>query len=383
MSINILGVKIDKIEYSQLWNEIKDLLKGNKRIFITTPNPEILLEAQRDEEFFYILNKADFSLADGTGLKIASWFLGENLKIISGSDLIPGIFEIANANSCKVAIILWEKGLTSVSDLDKKLKNKFTDLDYSIFTSSKDYKNFNIEILNAYKPDILIVALGAPYQEKFIYHIQNKINNLKLSIGVGGGIDFFVGTIKRSPKLFRIIGLEWLWRLIKQPWRWKRIYNAVFVFLFSFLKQKYINKLFYRKNVVAFIYQNDEVLILNWAEDNDYWGLPQGGVDKNESYEEALKREIREETGIIDYDIIKKINNAYKYKWPKHYYHTGYKGQKQTLFFVKYNGSKNDIKLCPYEHKDFKWVKIDSLLNQSHKVHEKAYSLFLENYKNL
>lgn len=380
MPLNILGVKIDQYGREEVLEKIISFLSSDQKRYIATPNPEILIEAQKDEEFFYILNRSDLSLPDGIGLKIASWFLGENLKVTKGADLLPEIVKISYDRKIKISFILWQNGLTKNALLSNYLNTRYPNLNFQIIETDRDHDNFNIKELEQFQPDIMVVALGAPYQEKFIYHTQQKIVNLKLSIGIGGAIDFLTGEIKRAPKFLRNIGLEWLWRLFKQPWRWKRIYNAIFVFLCVFFKQHFINGFFYRNNVVAFIYQDDEVLILDWSEDKNYWGLPQGGVERNESYEEALKREVEEETGLKNIKIVKKIKNIYKYKWPKCYYHTGYKGQKQTLFFVEYSGEKNKVKVNPYEHKNYKWVKINDLIKESNNVHAEAYSLFLKNF---
>ncbi|MBU4455056.1 WecB/TagA/CpsF family glycosyltransferase, partial [Patescibacteria group bacterium] len=248
-------------------------------------------------------------------------------------------------------------------------------------TRSEDSQMDYNASLQQFQPDVLFCALGAPWQEKFIYHNLPDLPSVKIAMGVGGAFDFLTGKIKRAPKLMRLIGMEWLWRLFMQPWRAKRIYNAVIVFPAKFIKYRFINKWFYRKNVIGFIFNNkNQVLLVNWIKDDDYWGLPQGGVDNGESEDDALRREIKEEIGISNFKILDKFKNIYKYKWPKGYTNRGYKGQRQTLFILKFNGDDNDIKLCPWEHKEWKWADINNLINEAHQVHQEAYKIFLEKF---
>ena len=166
-----------------------------------------------------------------------------------------------------------------------------------------------------------------------------------------------------------------------QPQRWKRIYNAVIIFPYKFIKWRFVNKFFYRKNVVGFIFNNqNQVLIVNKAGD-DYWGLPQGGIDGGESDDDAILREMKEETNIDSIDILGKFEDIYKYKWPKGYTRSGYKGQRQTLYVLKFNGEDDEIKLSPWELKDWKWVEIDKLVSESDEKRKEAYEIFLEKFR--
>jgi len=166
-----------------------------------------------------------------------------------------------------------------------------------------------------------------------------------------------------------------------QPRRWKRIYSAVIIFPCKFVKWKFINRFFYRKSVVGFIINDEnQVLLVNKAGESDYWGLPQGGIDSGESDDNAILREIKEETNISKIDILGKFENIYKYKWPNGYTHSGYKGQKQTLYILKFNGKDSEIKLSPWELKDWKWIEIDKLVSESDEKRKEAYRIFLEKF---
>ncbi|MFH1772806.1 MAG: WecB/TagA/CpsF family glycosyltransferase, partial [Patescibacteria group bacterium] len=244
--INILGVKINVFANKQeALVEIEKLLNNKEQYYLVTPNPEIILTATRhDEELFYILNKATLAMADGIGLKIVGWFMGVNLLRISGADLIKDVLKLAQQQERKVAIFNWKDGLSSAQDIAISLSKKYPKLKLIVqnIDRIKNEKTagaypINIEIFNKIKqfqPEIIFCTLGSPSQEKFIFYNLKNWPSVKFGIGIGGAFDFLTGKIKRAPKIFRIIGIEWLWRLIKQPCRWKRIYNAVIIFPIQF-----------------------------------------------------------------------------------------------------------------------------------------------------
>ncbi len=384
-TIKILGVKIDKLTTKEVLEKIEEFLLSDKQYQIVTLNSEMILGAQKDEEYFYILNNADLSVVDGSGLKFAGLATGNNLERTPGADLTKKILRIAQNKKLKVVVLNWSGGLSGKENIEKVLAKKYPELKFVVENIEKDFTDFtkteNFARLRKFEPDILFITLGAPYQEKFIYHNLNKIPSAKLALGVGGSFDFISGKIKRAPLIFRKLGIEWLWRLIMQPWRWKRIYNAVIIFPCKFIKWRFINRFFYRKNVVGFIFNNkNQVLLVNKAGESDYWGLPQGGVDNGESNNNAILREVKEETNISSVDILGKFENIYKYKWTRNCANTGYKGQKQTLYILKFNGEDSEIKLSPWELKDWKWVEIDKLISESNEIRKEAYEIFLEKF---
>ena len=389
--IYVLGIKVNKITSKKVLDKIEDFLVSGKQNYIVTLNSEILLKAQKDEEYFHILNNANLFITDGTGLKLVSLATGNNLERIPGANLTEKILQIAEEKKLKVAVLNWSGGLSKKEDLERALIKKYPDLEFVIENIERNFADFiktkSLARLREFKPNILFVTLGAPYQEKFIYHNLSKIPSVKLALGVGGSFDFISGKIKRAPLIFQKLGLEWSWRLVMQPKRWKRIYNAVIVFPSKFIKWKFINRFFYRKNVVAFIVNNqNQMLIVNRAGDSDYWGLPQGGVDDGEIDNDAILREVKEETNISSIDVLGKFENVYKYGWTKEHKKrevTGYKGQRQSLYILKFNGEDSEIKLCLWELKDWKWVEIDKLISESDELHEEAYEIFLEKFRSI
>jgi len=222
--MKIFNVKFDNLTMNQVLDKIKDFLKTDKQKYIVLPYSEFIVRAQKDKEFRNILNKADLCLCEGKGLL---FFTGLK-KNINGIDLI---YEICKLNK-KVFLLGGKKHVV------EKTKEKLNVLECEHGYQDLDKVVYKI---NKVKPDILLVGLGSPKQEKWIYENLKKMPSVKLAIGVGGAFDFISGFIKRSPKFLQKIGLEWLWRLIIQPKRFKRISVGVIGLLLLTLKEKFKN----------------------------------------------------------------------------------------------------------------------------------------------
>ncbi len=224
--MNILGVKIDNLDIEEVLKRVNGFLESQKQHYIVTPNPEFLIKAQEDQKFKEILNQADISIPDGVGLIFASWFLNQPIKKrIQGIDLMEKICEQSAQKNWPVFLMGGQQGVAEKAI--KNLKERYPGL----------------RIKSGYEqvwgqPEILFVALGAPKQEKWINDNLSGLPSVKLAVGVGGAFDFISGRVKRAPKLMRQGGLEWLWRFGRQPWRAKRIYNAVIKFPWLVMKSK-------------------------------------------------------------------------------------------------------------------------------------------------
>jgi len=405
--INILGVNISRLQKSQVLKKIEQFLvddlprlsEASKQHQIVTVNPEFLLAAEHDEEFFYILNKADLAVPDGVGLKFTGWLMGKNIQRITGADLVRNILNIAQDKNLKVAIINWRDGLSKKEEIEKALKDKYKDLESLIINIDRETGNWKLgagNIVN-FQPDILFVTLGAPWQEKFIFHNLTKLPSVKIAMGVGGSFDFITGKIKRAPKLVRIIGLEWLWRLFKQPWRWRRIYNAVIVFPCLFFKWRFIYPFLYRPNVVCLLYKKEnnkyKILMVERSEEKGHWQLPQGGID-NQSIQSAGMRELKEELNNKKFKPVKVFKNLYKYKFGKREgesairadqarKYTVNKGQKQNLFIAEFLGKNSDIKINYWDHSAWKWVNREDLVDEVHDLRKEAVNIFLKKFNKI
>jgi len=224
--MEILGVKVDNMELKEVLKTIDSFLSDGKQHYITTPNPEIIVLAQKDEYYKKILNEADLAIADGVGIIFAGKIIGQKIKErISGVDLAEVILKQSDSRIFLLGA-----------------KNRATEIisrKYSSVVGFSEDVNDAIKVINESKPEILFVALGAPKQEKWIYENLKNIPSVSIAIGVGGAFDFISGKVLRAPKFLRASGLEWLWRLIIQPRRIKRIYAAVVKFMILVLKSKH------------------------------------------------------------------------------------------------------------------------------------------------
>ena len=226
--MKILGIKIDNLTKKQVFQRIDGFLQDKEQHYIVLPYSNFIVQANRDKYFKQIINQADLSLCDGQGLLLAAKFLNYPLKEqIPGVDLVK---EIANKYS-KVFLF----GGTRES-----VEKAAIVLGYNIIGTVDGYENMDkiVSIVNQVQPEILIVALGMPKQEKWINENLKEMPSVKLAIGVGGSFDFISGKTKRAPRFLQSLGLEWLWRFILQPWRIKRVFNAIIIFPWLVLKNK-------------------------------------------------------------------------------------------------------------------------------------------------
>ncbi|MFA5644343.1 MAG: WecB/TagA/CpsF family glycosyltransferase [Patescibacteria group bacterium] len=431
--VNILGVDIDnKLNLENFSSKVKGFFISNEQHYITTPNPEIILKAQEDEELFYILNKSSLAIADGFGLKLAGLLSGKWVRRLTGVTALLEILKIAEEKEKKVLIVNNKNGLSSSEEIESALSKKYPKLNFLIENCSFDFSvnakkelisfdflkdniftkiakkiekkiNDKLEFLVPdklldYSPDVLICNFGAPYQEKFIFHNLGKLPTVKAAIGIGGALDFLTGKIKRAPKILRYLGLEWLWRLVKQPQRYKRIFRAIFVFPIKFFQWRFINPLFYRRNVICLLYRKKEipytalenkkrsplehyqVLLVERSEEAGHWQLPQGGIESN-TIKRAGSRELYEELGIESFLPKKIYRNLFKYK-TNHQGRYGFKGQKQSLLIAEYKGSDADIKLNFWDHSAWKWIKATDLVDEVYPLRKEGAKIFLKKLEN-
>ena len=187
--------------------------------FVVLPYSEFVVRAQKDEKFREILNSADFCLCESRGLYLSAKILGKKINTnIYGVDLIHNIIK----NFQFPRIFLFGATQDVITKTTEKLGEKIVGFE-------NGYQNYNhvIQKINSIQPNILLVGLGSPKQEEFIYENLSKMPSVKLAIGVGGAFDFISGHVRRAPKIVQKIGLEWLWRLILKPQRINRIFHGV------------------------------------------------------------------------------------------------------------------------------------------------------------
>lgn len=240
----ILGVKISTASRADALSLVRGFLFSNKQFKIFTPNPEFLVYAQKDFAFKEVLNNASLNVCDGVGLYLAS--LGRLVRI-PGVDLMVEICKIAAEADAGVFL------LGGVGDVAKqtaeKLLAKIPQLKIAGYNSGPTINNAwpdnsdpsdqnIIDNINNSGAKIVFVALGMGKQEKWIHQNLTKMPKIKIAMGVGGSFDYLSGNIRRAPCLMRKIGLEWLYRLVRQPARLGRIFNATVVFTYYVIKEK-------------------------------------------------------------------------------------------------------------------------------------------------
>lgn len=210
--INVLGVNIDDVSENEALDIVKSWLKGKGKYYIVTPNPEFLMLAQKDLEFRKILNKADLAIPDGAGLKMS----GEIKNTTPGVDLVDKLLVEASNNNWKVGFLGGSSGAAEKIVQKYQLKSVYINSDIKVDLDGRSAPPLSVPQL-----DILFVAFGQGKQEKWIAQNLSKIP-VKIAMGVGGSFDYLSGEVLRAPKILRNLGLEWLFRLITQPWRFKR-----------------------------------------------------------------------------------------------------------------------------------------------------------------
>ncbi|MGV2622775.1 UNVERIFIED_CONTAM: WecB/TagA/CpsF family glycosyltransferase [Halobacillus marinus] len=221
MKEQFLGVDVSSHSYNDLKRNVLADIENKKQSFVVAINPEKILKAQEDADLKNLLNKATYQIPDGVGVLIASKLNKGSIKErVTGIDMLMTLCGLAQENDKSVFLYGAKPGIAE--EAKDKLIEEFPGLNVAgvIDGYEKDEQKI-IETINAAKPDILFVALGSPRQE---YWIVENMDKLDVSIfqGVGGSFDVLSGRIKRAPAVFQRFGLEWLYRLISEPWRIKR-----------------------------------------------------------------------------------------------------------------------------------------------------------------
>lgn len=234
----VLNVPFDAVTMKEAVARVKILLNGDGQHFICTPNPEIVMDAQKDKELMSILREADMVVPDGIGVVWASKYSSIRLKErVAGYDLTQNLFKEFAGTDKTFYFFGGAPGVAA--DAARKMMHKYPGLKivglHNGYFDGKEEKKIIHDIKNL-SPSILLVGLGAPKQEKWIYDNMRLIG-AKVSIGVGGSFDVMAGNTKRAPKLFQKLGLEWFYRLITQPTRWRRMMRLP-IFAFAVLKTR-------------------------------------------------------------------------------------------------------------------------------------------------
>ena len=236
--INFMNTEIDNLTMNETLIEIDKLIRLNECAYVVTPNVDHIVQLERDEELKRVYENASLILADGKPLIWISKFYKTPIKEkISGSDLFPKVCDLAAKKGFTMYLLGAAEGVAAKAA--KNLMQKYKGLNI-VGTYSpplgfeKDKKELDKikEQIQKVHPDILIVGLGCPKQEKFMYHHCNELG-VPISFGLGASIDFEAGNIKRAPKWMSEHGLEWLYRITQDPKRLAKRYLVDDMKIFS------------------------------------------------------------------------------------------------------------------------------------------------------
>ena len=271
--IIIWDIPFTTLYQREILEQINGILSNpsSLQLFLATPNPEILLASQSDTPLRQTLQHTSINIPDGNGIIWANifhnftrrnsnpvtiylkgissfiYFLFHQKnetkrfnKAIHGSDLTMQICRDETINKHKIFLLGNSHGLiNNVSKLaSNKLRQEIPDINIIGHYDSTTEDTHIVEKINKLQPEILFVAFGAPAQEKWITENLSKLPSVKLAMGVGGTFDFIAGIIPRAPSFFRKTGLEWVYRLYRQPNRLARIFRAAIVFPYKIISAR-------------------------------------------------------------------------------------------------------------------------------------------------
>ncbi len=232
----IMDIPVDLVDKNKALEIIVNAVSQKRKIHVVTVNAEMIMLTRQDKEFAAILKNAGLLIPDGSGVIWALRQQGIKLAKLAGIELAQSCI---NETGARVFLLGGQEETIKMAynNLIKANPNHcIVGYRNGYFKDEDDDKI--IEEINALNTDILLLGLGVPRQEKWI---SMNINRIKASvfIGVGGSFDVFSGKVKRAPKIMRKLHLEWLYRLYKEPWRWKRML-ALPKFMGAVLKEKLV-----------------------------------------------------------------------------------------------------------------------------------------------
>ena len=227
----ILGFEVDLFTFEEALQFVHEHLRENIGLQIVTINPEMITSGNKTDEFGRVLNEADMSIPDGVGIKIALKMKGINQENIPGIEFSKKLIGMSALEGYTIGLLGAKEEV--VQKAAQNLRNEFENLNITYVRNgyfSEDEENIIKEELKAIAPRVLFVALGAPKQELLIAKLKQEMPNT-IFIGVGGSFDVWSGMVKRAPEIYQKMGLEWLYRTVKEPSRFKRIFPALPLFL--------------------------------------------------------------------------------------------------------------------------------------------------------
>jgi heptosyltransferase-2 len=220
----ILGVRVDNVNYDQALSIIESFIESGEPHQVVTVNPEFIVAAQPDHDFRRVLNTSSLALPDGVGLLRAARFLGHPLQErVTGTDTVQRVAALAAQKGYSLFLLGAAPGVAvetaaRLCETYPGLRIAGTHAGSPAFEGEGEI----VRMIQRAEPDILFVAYGAPQQDKWIARNLERLG-VPVAMGVGGAFDFISGRAKRAPRWLQRLGLEWLHRLVCEPWRWRRM----------------------------------------------------------------------------------------------------------------------------------------------------------------
>jgi N-acetylglucosaminyldiphosphoundecaprenol N-acetyl-beta-D-mannosaminyltransferase len=219
----VLGVRVDCVDMAGALARIEKLVEAGGHHLVATVNPEFVMRAQSDPEFARVLDSAALSLPDGWGVVWAARRHGCNIPgPVTGVDLIPQLAELCAHRGWR--LFLLGAGPSVAAELGGRLKVELPELEVELYAGSPELAadDETVRRIAEFRPHVLLVAFGAPNQELWIDRVGRRIQ-VPVSIGVGGSFDYLTGRVPRAPRWMRRARMEWAFRLVRQPWRVRRM----------------------------------------------------------------------------------------------------------------------------------------------------------------
>lgn len=203
---------------------------------VVTINPEMILSAKSNPDFAEIINSAELVIPDGIGVQLGLKILGHNVRRIAGIEFGRKLIDKFASQPTAFVGAKPEIITKAVENLKKEVPNL-----NAVYVQDGYFKDDDrvLDELTAANPKLVLVALGSPKQEIFISKAKNLLPNA-LFIGLGGSFDVWSGVVERAPEIWQKLGLEWLYRTVKEPKRFKRIFPTLPLFVLKVFKEKFI-----------------------------------------------------------------------------------------------------------------------------------------------
>lgn len=420
--IDLMGLEITAAPKSAILAALSERVRQRRKTFVVTPYSEFFYYAAKDYRFRGAVNAADFSLPDGISLQLLAYYFSKPLTVsgyyakiiqaaaqevvalfttllnkkkltqviperISGADFFWDVARLCDQQGFSM-FLLGGFGDTGALAAEQ-IRNKYPNVRIGHSPANPNDQE-GIEAINAAKPDFVLVAYGPVRQELWIQEHLPHIHAIA-AIGVGGTLDYAAGKKPRAPKAIRRMGLEWLYRLLTQPKRIRRMWHATFSMLLAALRHKVFSTLGYRPNAAGIVInEKKQVLVFRRSRRKfshnsnagQHWQFSQGGIEPGENPEQGALREMKEELGTDKFAVLGTARETYRYDW-NHYFRPLFwrnwkmKGQEQYIVFLKFTGVDSDLRLDTREIDQFKWVDPGELPEIIHPMRSEMLQVML------